>query len=484
MTDTAAASVLPEGWEMVIGLEVHCELHTATKLFCACPNRFGDEPNANTCPTCLGLPGSLPVVNAQAVELAMRLGRALHCEVKPSVFARKNYFYPDQPKDYQISQYDLPTNEGGYLDLPSGLRVGITRAHIEEDTGKLTHVGGGGRIHDAAHSLVDYNRAGVPLVEIVSEPDMRTSEQAKEYAAELRAILLATGVSDAKMEEGSMRVDANVSVRRVGEPFGTRCEIKNLNSLRSLGRAIDHEAQRQVQLLEAGERVVQETRHWDEASGRTGTLRSKEDADDYRYFPEPDLVPLEPTAEDIARIDAALPKLPADRRAELAAAAGVEPTDGGVVIAVQRDLDGLALAAIAAGGDPARVLTHVEHNLAVEGAESLSPEHLAALVKMEVGGELTATQAKAVLAEMVATGDDPASIAKAKGFEALDTGALEAIVDEVIAANPDEWETFRTGDDKARGKLTGFFMGQIMKASKGQADGKTATALLRSKAGL
>jgi len=484
VTDTAAASVLPEGWEMVIGLEVHCELHTATKLFCACPNRFGDEPNANTCPTCLGLPGSLPVVNAQAVELAMRLGRALHCEVKPSVFARKNYFYPDQPKDYQISQYDLPTNEGGYLDLPSGLRVGITRAHIEEDTGKLTHVGGGGRIHDAAHSLVDYNRAGVPLVEIVSEPDMRTSEQAKEYAAELRAILLATGVSDAKMEEGSMRVDANVSVRRVGEPFGTRCEIKNLNSLRSLGRAIDHEAQRQVQLLEAGERVVQETRHWDEASGRTGTLRSKEDADDYRYFPEPDLVPLEPTAEDIARIDAALPKLPADRRAELAAAAGVEPTDGGVVIAVQRDLDGLALAAIAAGGDPARVLTHVEHNLAVEGAESLSPEHLAALVKMEVGGELTATQAKAVLAEMVATGDDPASIAKAKGFEALDTGALEAIVDEVIAANPDEWETFRTGDDKARGKLTGFFMGQIMKASKGQADGKTATALLRSKAGL
>ena len=366
---------------MVIGLEVHCELATATKLFCSCANRFGDEPNANTCPTCLGLPGSLPVLNGAAVEMAMRLGRALQCDVKRSVFARKNYFYPDQPKDYQVSQYDLPTNEAGHLDLPSGLRVGHHRAHIEEDTGKLNHVGGGGRIHDADHSLVDYNRSGVPLVEIVSEPDLRTSEQAKEYAAELRAILLATEVSDAKMEEGSMRVDANVSVNRAGEPWGTRCEIKNLNSLRSLGRAIEHEALRQIDLLEGGERVRQETRHWDEASGRTGTLRVKEDADDYRYFPEPDLVPLEPTADDIARIDASLPPLPADRRATLAATAGREPTDGAVVIAVQRDLDRLAAAAIAAGGDADRVLTHVEHNLAVEGADRLSAEHLAELVQ-------------------------------------------------------------------------------------------------------
>jgi aspartyl-tRNA(Asn)/glutamyl-tRNA(Gln) amidotransferase subunit B len=473
-----------QGWEMVIGLEVHCELATETKLFCSCANRFGDEPNANTCPTCLGLPGSLPVVNEAAVEMAMRLGRALACDVKRSVFARKNYFYPDQPKDYQVSQYDLPTNEGGRLDLPSGLRVGITRAHIEEDTGKLNHVGGGGRIHDAGHSLVDYNRSGVPLVEIVSEPDLRTSEQAKEYTSELRAILLATGVSDAKMEEGSMRVDANVSVHRAGEPWGTRCEIKNLNSLRSLGRAIDHEAARQVELLESGERIRQETRHWDEASGRTGTLRSKEDADDYRYFPEPDLVPLAPTAEDIARIDASLPPLPADRRHALAQAAAREATDDGVVLAVQRDLDGLALAAIAAGADAGRVLTHIEHNLAVEGADSLSAEHLAELVKMETGGELTATQAKAVLAEVVATGKDPATIAKEKGFEALDTGALEAIVDGVIAAHPAEWDSFTTGDDKARGKLTGFFMGKVMQASKGQADGKAATALLRSRAGL
>jgi aspartyl-tRNA(Asn)/glutamyl-tRNA(Gln) amidotransferase subunit B len=475
---------LPDGWEMVIGLEVHCELATETKLFCACPNSFGDQPNVNTCPTCLGLPGSLPVLNEAAVEMAMRLGRALACDVERSVFARKNYFYPDQPKDYQVSQYDLPTNEHGVLELPSGLRVGITRAHIEEDTGKLTHVGGGGRVHDAVHSLVDYNRSGVPLVEIVSEADMRTSDQAQEYARELRAILLATGVSDAKMEEGSMRVDANVSVNRAGDPWGTRCEIKNLNSMRSLGRAIDHEALRQIDLLDGGGTVRQETRHWDEAAGRTGTLRVKEDADDYRYFPEPDLVPLEPTADDIARIDAALPVLPAARRTALATAAGVDGTDGAVAIAVDRGLDGIASGAIAAGADPGRVLTHVEHNLAVDGAESLSAEHLAALVKMETGGELTATQAKTVLAEVVATGSSPAEVATAHGFEALDTGALESIVDAVIAEHPDEWAELGRGDAKAQGKLVGFFMGKVMKASKGQADGKAATALLRAKAGL
>ena len=481
MTD--AKSILPDGWGMVIGLEVHCELATETKLFCSCPNHFGDQPNTNTCPTCLGLPGSLPVLNEAAVEMAMRLGRALQCDVRRSVFARKNYFYPDQPKDYQVSQYDLPTNEAGLLDLPSGLRVGITRAHIEEDTGKLTHVGGGGRVHDAQHSLVDYNRSGVPLVEIVSEADMRSSDQAREYVAELRAILLTTGVSDAKMEEGSMRVDANVSVHEVDQPWGTRCEIKNLNSLRSLGRAIDHEALRQIDLLEGGEKVRQETRHWDEAVGRTGTLRVKEDADDYRYFPEPDLVPLEPSTDDIARIDAALPVLPAARRTALAMASGA-PTTGAVAIAVERGLDDVAERAIAAGADAGRVLTHVEHNLAVEGAESLTAEHLAALVKMETGGELTATQAKTVLAEVVATGASPAEIAKAKGFEALATGALEGILDGVIAAHPDEWEQLGSGDDKAQGKLIGFFMGKVMQASKGQADGKAATALLRAKAGL
>jgi len=470
-----------EGWETVVGLEVHVELATETKLFCGCRNAFGSEPNTNVCPVCLGLPGSLPVINRTAVEYAMRLGRALGCRVEPSTFARKNYFYPDMPKDYQVSQYDLPVNVDGVLELPDGFRVGIERAHIEEDTGKSTHVGGGGRIHDAAHSLVDYNRAGVPLVEIVSRPDVRTAEQARAYAHELRGILLATGVSDARMEEGSMRVDANVSVRRVGDDaLGTRAEVKNLNSIRSLGRAIDYEARRQVDLLEAGDRVVQETRHWNEEDGRTHTLRSKEEAYDYRYFPEPDLVPLVPDADWVNQIDAALPALPAARRATLAQAAGVATAD--VATIVDRGHDALAAAAIAAGADARTVLNRVGNDLAGD-LGALDADGLAALVAMETGGELTATQAKQVLAEQVASGRAPADIAAELGFEAMDTGALEAVVDQVIAEHPDDWTQFVAGDDKARGKLTGFFVGLVMKATKGQADGKAVTALLRQKAG-
>src|SRR2546423_2181720 len=328
-----------EGWETVIGLEVHCELATRTKLFCGCPNLFGDEPNTNVCPVCLGLPGSLPVLNEKAVELAIRLGQALHCTVKRSVFARKNYFYPDMPKDYQVSQYDLPTNVDGYLDLPSGQRVGIERAHIEEDTGKNTHIGVSGRIHAAEYSLVDYNRAGIPLVEIVSRPDLRSADEAREYVNELRAILLATHVSDAKMEEGSMRVDANVSVRHFGDELGTRCEIKNLNSVRSLGRAIEYEVVRQVDLLTSGDRVRQETRHWDEEAGLTREGRSKEQAEDYRYFPEPDLVPLVPGSEYIEHIVATMPALPSDRRDRLARSAGVERTAVAVAVGVSRRHD-------------------------------------------------------------------------------------------------------------------------------------------------
>jgi aspartyl-tRNA(Asn)/glutamyl-tRNA(Gln) amidotransferase subunit B len=475
-TDTAVTE-LAHGYRLVVGLEVHVELHTATKLFCGCPNQFGDEPNTNVCPVCLGLPGSMPVLNAQAMELAMRLGRALHCEVRPSIFARKNYFYPDMPKDYQVSQYDQPTNVDGHLDLPDGTRIGIERAHIEEDTGKSTHVGGGGRIHDAAYSLVDYNRCGVPLVEIVSRPDFRTSEQAKAYVNELRAILVATGVSDAKMEEGSLRVDANVSVHQPDTPFGTRCEIKNINSVRSLGRAIEYEARRQVDLLESGERVVQQTRHWNEDEGRTHLLRSKEEAEDYRYFPEPDLVPMVPDAARIEEIDAALPRLPAERRGALADAAGRTLPDESVTIVVDRGLDELALSAITAGADADRTLTHLQHDLAPEHAGNVSAEHLAQLVAMETSGALTASQAKQVVADMGESGKAPDAIAAERGFEAMDTGELESIVEGAISANPDAWAKYCAGEQKAQGAI----VGHVMKATRGQADGKLVTQILEQR---
>src|ERR1700712_1312769 len=314
--DTTQAPHDPTTWQLIVGLEVHVELNTATKLFSGSANHFGDEPNTNIDPVTLGLPGALPVLNERAVELAMRIGLALNCTIQPCTFHRKNYFYPDMPKAYQISQYDQPLNIDGFLALPDGTRIGVERAHLEEDTGKSTHIGGsGGRIHGSAFSLIDFNRAGVPLVEIVSRPDIRTAEQARQYVTELRAILLAVGASDAKMEEGSMRVDANVSVHHPGEPLGTRCEIKNVNSVRSLGRAIEYEARRQIDLLESGQRIRQETRHWNEKAGRPPTLRSKEDADDYRYFLEPDLVPLAPSAESIAPVGVALPLLAGALRA-------------------------------------------------------------------------------------------------------------------------------------------------------------------------
>ncbi len=470
---------LIDGWEMVIGLECHVELLTATKIFCGCPNHFGDEPNTNVCPVCLGLPGSLPVLNRQVVELSMRLGAAVNCTIGGSIFHRKNYFYPDMPKDYQVSQYDLPIDTDGLLVLPSGLRVGIERAHIEEDTGKSTHAGGDGRLHGSDYSLVDYNRAGVPLLEIVSRPDIRTADQAREYLSELRAILLATGVSDAKMEEGSLRCDANVSVRRPGDAFGTRCEIKNLNSIRSLGRAIEYEARRQIAALLDGETIRQETRHWDETDGRTHTLRVKENSDDYRYFPEPDLVPLSPDAAWLASVRAALPLLPAQRRAALAELLGVDPADETVVVLVERGRDDLVAATVAAGGDAARAAVHLQHNTPPEGDAPVSATALAALTRLELDGKLTATQAKSVVAELVAAGGDgdPASIAAAKGFEAMDSSALVSAVDAAIAAQPDAWAKFLAGDDK----VAGAFVGSIMKATKGKADGKAVTALLQER---
>ncbi len=466
------------GWEMVVGLEVHTELRTRTKLFCGCPNTFGSDPNTNVCPVCLGLPGSLPVLNRQAVEYAMRIGVALHAHVQASLFHRKNYFYPDQPKDYQISQYDVPINAGGWLDLPSGRRVGIERAHLEEDTGKITHVGGGGRIHEAGHSLVDYNRAGVPLVEIVSAPDLRSAEEARAYVDELRAVLVATGASDGKMEEGSLRVDANVSIRAAGsQVLGTRCEIKNLNSLRSLGRAIEYEAARQADIVSSGGHVQQETRHWDEAAGRTHSLRSKEEAYDYRYFPEPDLVPVAPAADWLRAVEAAMPPLPAARRARVAQAAGLPADADAVVTVVRLDLDPLVTATVAAAGDAGLAVKRLANEVAAGVAEGgrLDPDAFVRLLAMEAAGELTSTQARTVLKEVMAGGGDPAEVAARLGFQAMAAGALDAVVDEVVAANPAEWERLVAGEDK----LTGFFIGRIKAATGGQADLQAASDLLR-----
>jgi aspartyl-tRNA(Asn)/glutamyl-tRNA(Gln) amidotransferase subunit B len=478
---TTGTPAVATEWETVVGLEVHCELKTRTKLFCACRNEFGAEPNTHVCPVCLGLPGSLPVINRAAVEYAMRIGLALHCSVEPSIFHRKNYFYPDMPKDYQVSQYDQPINVDGWVELPDGKRVGIVRAHMEEDTGKSTHVGGGGgRIHGAEFSLVDYNRAGVPLVEIVSAPDIRSADEAKAYVNELRAILVAAAVSDGKMEEGSLRVDANVSVRPAGSrEFGTRCEIKNLNSLRSLGRAIEYEVRRQIQLVEAGESVMQETRHWNEDEGRTHGMRSKEEADDYRYFPEPDLVPVEPDAAWLSEVQRLMPVLPAQRRDELAELAGVAPID--VALLVELDLDGLVVDAIGHGADPIKAINRAANELAaaIEAARRLPARAFAEAVRMEAEGKITPTQAKQVLAAMLAgEGDDPAAIAAAKGFEAMSADALAAAVDEVIAANPDAWQRYRSGDPK----IGGMFVGQVMKRTGGKADGRAVTELLQQRA--
>ena len=476
------AQMLEGGWELIVGLEVHVELATKTKLFSGSPNRFGDEPNTNIDPVTLGLPGALPVLNKQAVELAMRIGIALNCDIQPCIFHRKNYFYPDMPKAYQISQYDIPLNIDGFLVLPSGTRIGVERAHLEEDTGKSTHVGGAtGRIHGSDYSLIDFNRAGVPLVEIVSRPDIRTSEHAKEYVAELRAILEVIGASDAKMEEGSMRVDANVSVHKPGTLFGTRCEIKNVNSIRALGRAIDYEARRQIDVIDSGGTIRQETRHWDDAEGRTHTLRVKEDADDYRYFPEPDLVPLAPSAEWVQAVRDNLPMLPAARRTALSALTGYDTQSEAVIVVVERGQHDYVQAVVDAGGDAVRALIYVQQGFADAGPVPAVPAaDLAKLTVLERDAKLSATQAKTVLAELVEHGGgDAAAIAAAKGFEAMDTSAVEAMVDEAIAADPGAWAKYMAGDEKASGAI----VGRVMKASQGKADGKIVTAIMQSRRG-
>jgi aspartyl-tRNA(Asn)/glutamyl-tRNA(Gln) amidotransferase subunit B len=478
-------------YEAVIGLEAHVELSTTTKLFCGCPNEFGAAPNTNVCPVCLGLPGSLPVLNRRAVDLALRLAEALHFDVPAhSIFARKNYFYPDMPKDFQISQYEQPILSGGRLEV-DGASIGIERAHLEEDTGKTVHVGGGGRIHEADYSLVDYNRAGVPLMEIVSRPDLRTAEQARAYVNELRGVLRAIGLSDVKMEEGSMRVDANVSVRRTdASELGTKVEIKNMNSVRSVGRAIEYEIERQTALLEAGERVVQETRHWDEDEGRTHGMRTKEGSSDYRYFPEPDLLPIAPTAEQRDLIRGSLPELPAQTRADLVAK-GISEEDARTFV----DVAGLAAVAKSAT-EAVTTATAVDVANLVKGevlahlndtdadATTLDPAVIAEAADLGADGTISRSQAKQVLSEALREGRRPKEIVETRGLEQVsDETALAAVIEKVLAANETEVAAYRAGDDKERKKKFGYLMGEAMKAMKGQGNPKVLKDLLESRLG-
>jgi aspartyl-tRNA(Asn)/glutamyl-tRNA(Gln) amidotransferase subunit B len=475
--------------EPVIGLEVHVELATASKMFCGCSTRFGAEPNTQTCPICLGEPGSLPVPNKKAVEYTMMIGLALDCAIAPhSLFHRKNYFYPDMPKNYQISQYDLPLCVRGRLDVDvDGERtvVGITRVHLEEDTGKSLHVGTTGRIHEAKYSLVDYNRAGIPLVEIVSEPDVRSPQQAQRYVQELRSILESLGVSDVRMEEGSMRCDANVSLRNADGSFGTKVEIKNLNSVRSVGRALTFEIERQTKALQSGGAVVQETRHFDEAAGVTKTLRSKEEAFDYRYFAEPDLLPIEPGDDWVKSLRGALPELPRARRERLVREHGLTPDQAAMVgasLASVRFFEETVAAgasgrdvAVWMGGELARALNAA--GLEID-ASRVSPGRLAGLIALVAAGTVNLNTAKRVFLRAFESGEDPSAIVEREGLaQVTDEDAIEKAVEGVIAGNAGEVERFRAGEEK----VFGFLVGQAMKALKGKGNAKLVNEILRAK---
>jgi aspartyl-tRNA(Asn)/glutamyl-tRNA(Gln) amidotransferase subunit B len=478
-------------WETVIGLECHVELSTATKMFCACANVFGAEPNTNVCAVCLGQPGTLPVPNHKAIEYIMRIGLAVGSEIAPhSLFHRKNYFYPDMPKNFQISQYDLPVCVGGHLDieLPDGSArtIGITRVHMEEDTGKTTHVGESGRIAGADYSLVDYNRAGVPLVEVVSEPDMRSADEARAYLTELRATLEALGVSDVRMEEGSLRCDANVSVRPAGSTeLGVKVEIKNLNSIRSLERAVRFESARQVGVLEDGGSLVQETRHWDEDGGATHPLRSKEFAFDYRYFPEPDLPPLEPSPEWIEEIRSSLPELPAAKRQRFETEYSLKPAQARL-LAASRHTAEFFEEAVRLGTPAGQAANWLTQDVAAAVNETgtelefskLSPTHLADLATLLADGAVSSTGAKTVIAAAFASGDPIESIVETQGLHQVsDEGALGVVIDEVIAENPEPVAQFRGGKDSA----IGFLVGQAMKKTRGSANPQLVQQLLRDR---
>jgi aspartyl-tRNA(Asn)/glutamyl-tRNA(Gln) amidotransferase subunit B len=476
---------LPNEYEAVIGLEIHVQLQTKTKMFCGCALSFGDEPNVHTCPVCLAHPGTLPTVNEQAVRYGLQIALALECEVAPhSIFHRKNYFYPDNPKGYQISQYDIPLATAGKLG-----DVRVHRVHLEEDAAKMIHVGRSGRIHGSAHSLVDFNRGGTPLVEIVTEPDLKSPEQAREWAQLLRTTIRQLGVSDVNMEEGSLRVDANVSVRPAGAAeLGTKTELKNMNSFRFLERGIAAELERQAAVLDGGEDVVQETFHFDPRTGSLTPLRSKEYAHDYRYFPEPDLVPLAPTERMLDEARAALPELPASRRERYQTELGL-PEDAARQLAFDAELADFFERALetADGAEPRTIAIWVTGELVARLREAgdgeadpasskVTPEALASLAGMVEARQVTTGAARRVLATLVDEGGDPAAIVEREGLAQMsDSGELEAIVAAAIEAEPGAAEKVRAGNPKAIGPI----VGAVMRETKGRADGGEVTRLIR-----
>jgi aspartyl-tRNA(Asn)/glutamyl-tRNA(Gln) amidotransferase subunit B len=461
-------------YEAVIGLEIHAELRTASKIFCGCATTFGAPPNTQVCEVCLGMPGSLPVLNKQAVEFALKMALATNCRVNPqSVFARKNYFYPDLPKGYQISQYELPLAEHGYLDIKvedRPRRIGITRIHMEEDAGKLIHS------ESRPVSFVDFNRTGVPLIEIVSDPDMRTPEEAVEYFKGLRNILLYLEVCDGNMEEGSLRCDANISLRPAGQAeFGTRAELKNMNSFRFVKAALEYEIKRQRALLAAGREIVQETRLWDTAANQTLSMRGKEEAHDYRYFPDPDLVPVQVDAAWIASLTSALPELPAARLKRFHSEYGLPEYDAEVLTSDKVRADNFeAVVKEFPLLSPKQV-----SNWFLDDPVSMSaitPAAAGTLLTLVEKGAISRNQAKEVLKEVVSTGKDPEAIIKEKGLVQIsDTGALEAAAQEIISANPKEVADYKAG----KTKVMGFFVGQLMKQTKGQANPQLANEIFQ-----